>query len=83
MDKTNVVSLYCPWRLDQTLNYLQIATIQQVLKDKTGLCAKSTFIDIGAGLGKPNLHVTIDPGVSLSYGIELIGERWQLSLANL
>ena len=48
-----------------------------------GFCAQSTFIDIGSGLGKPNLHVAVDPGVGLSYGIELIGERWLLSLANL
>lgn len=43
----------------------------------------STFIDIGAGLGKPNFHTAIDPGVAISYGIELETLRWQLSLHNL
>ena len=41
------------------------------LKEEFDFGPNSTFIDIGAGLGKPNLHVAVDPGVSLSYGVEL------------
>jgi hypothetical protein len=36
------------------------------------------FIDIGAGLGKPNLHVAQDPCCRLSLGIELETIRWQV-----
>lgn len=49
----------------------------------TGFDASSSFIDIGSGLGKPNLHVALNPGVKLSYGIELEQLRWQLSMHNL
>lgn len=38
---------------------------------------------MGSGLGKPNLHVAVDPGVQVSYGIELEELRWHLSLHNL
>jgi len=48
-----------------------------------GLDSSSKFIDVGAGLGKPNFHVAADPGVKLSYGIECEEVRWRLSLANL
>lgn len=30
----------------------------------------SMFIDVGSGLGKPNLHVMDYPGVAFSFGIE-------------
>lgn len=40
----------------------------------------SRLIDIGAGLGKPNLHVAQDPGCRLSIGIELLELRWRLSI---
>jgi hypothetical protein len=43
----------------------------------------SIFIDVGAGLGKPNIHVAQYPGVAASYGIEHEKVRWQLSLHNL
>jgi hypothetical protein len=39
---------------------------------------KSTFIDVGSGLGKPCLHVAQDPGVNFSFGIELSEVRWRL-----
>ena len=45
--------------------------------------SSSRFIDVGAGLGKPNIHVAMDPGVSFSYGIEVNPERWYLSLSNM
>ena len=57
--------------------------VVDALKQYAGFSAKSSFVDIGSGLGKPNFHVAVDPGVSLSYGFELIGERWLLSLANI
>jgi len=43
----------------------------------------SSFLDIGSGLGKPNMHVAISPGVQFSFGVELEHLRWQLSLQNL
>ena len=57
--------------------------VVDVLKSQTGFCSDSTFLDVGSGLGKPNFHVAIDPGVKVSYGVELLGERWLLSLCNL
>lgn len=53
------------------------------LKEYCRLTETSHFLDIGAGLGKPNLHVAIDPGVEMSFGIELEQLRYQLSLYNL
>jgi hypothetical protein len=49
----------------------------------TGFDANSSFVDIGSGLGKPNLHVALNPGVKLSFGIELEKLRWELSMHNL
>jgi len=49
----------------------------------TGLDKDSTFIDVGSGLGKPNLHVAADPGVYLSVGIECEKDRYLLGLHNL
>lgn len=40
----------------------------------------SRFIDVGSGIGKPNLHVAQDPGVELSYGIEVEADRWLLGM---
>lgn len=45
--------------------------------------SKSRFIDIGAGLGKPNFHVSQSPAVRLSLGVELEEIRWKLSIHNL
>ena len=45
--------------------------IINILKTHTGFNADSSFIDIGSGLGKPNLHVAQDPGVRFSVGIEI------------
>jgi hypothetical protein len=52
------------------------ARIVDMLKSHCELDTTSTFIDIGAGLGKPNFHVALDPGVKASVGVELGGERW-------
>ena len=59
------------------------ARIMAFLKERCELTSKSRFIDIGSGLGKPNFHAAVDPGVELSYGMELEILRWQLSLHNL
>ena len=47
-----------------------------LMKINTEFSADSRFIDIGCGLGKPNLYVAQDPGVSFSYGIEV--ERYYM-----
>ena len=39
----------------------------------------SRFVDIGAGLGKPNWHVAQNPGVRLSIGVEVMQTRWEVS----
>ncbi|CAM9393372.1 unnamed protein product [Ectocarpus fasciculatus] len=56
--------------------------VVNVLKEHTGFDENSSFIDVGAGLGKPNFHVAQDPGVEISYGLELEVVRWELSIAN-
>jgi hypothetical protein len=65
---------------------ITMGTFQKVidaLSLHTGFDASSSFVDIGSGLGKPNLHVALNPGVKLSYGIEVEQLRWQLSMHNL
>lgn len=65
---------------------ITMGTFQKVvdaLAEHTGFDASSSFVDIGSGLGKPNLHVALNPGVRLSYGVELEELRWQLSMHNL
>ncbi|KAJ1460364.1 hypothetical protein M885DRAFT_612421 [Pelagophyceae sp. CCMP2097] len=57
--------------------------VVDILKAKCGLDARSSFIDVGSGLGKPNFHVAADPGVEFSYGIEMEKVRWELSMHNL
>jgi hypothetical protein len=57
--------------------------IVDFLKKECGFNSESLFVDVGAGLGKPNFHVAVDPGVRLSVGIEVEQLRWLLSLKNL
>lgn len=54
-----------------------------VLKQRCKLNRDSVFLDIGSGLGKPNFHVAIDPGVHMSLGIEIQGSRWWQSMTLL
>mmetsp|Transcript_37509 Transcript_37509/g.82121 ORF Transcript_37509/g.82121 Transcript_37509/m.82121 type:complete len:394 (+) Transcript_37509:116-1297(+) len=54
-----------------------------LMKLHTDFGPDSRFIDVGCGLGKPNLHVATDPGVSFSYGIEHEKVRWLLGMSNL
>lgn len=51
-----------------------------VMKEHTEFNKHSKFIDVGSGIGKPNLHVAQDPGVDISYGLEVDGDRWLLSM---
>lgn len=65
---------------------LTMASMQKVtnlLVSKGELTKDSVFIDVGAGLGKPNLHVALDPAVKYSVGIEMEHVRWHLSIHNL
>lgn len=54
-----------------------------LMMEHTGLSKTSRFIDVGCGLGKPNLHVASYPGVDFSYGIEMEHVRWMLGMTNL
>lgn len=54
-----------------------------LMKEHTGLCETSRFIDVGSGIGKPNLHVAQDPGVAFSYGLEVEESRWLLGMTCL
>lgn len=51
-------------------------------QEEAGFDENSSFIDVGSGLGKPNFHVAQDPGVEISYGLELEVVRWELSISN-
>jgi len=51
-----------------------------LMKEHTEFNSSSRFIDVGSGIGKPNLHVTQDPGCEFSYGIEIEYSRWLLGL---
>lgn len=65
---------------------LTMRSMQRIINtliEKFDLNSSSRFIDVGAGLGKPNFHAAQDPGVRLSLGVELEDIRWQLSLVNL
>lgn len=56
--------------------------IVNILITKCNFSHKSRFIDVGSGLGKPNFHVSQDPAVRLSLGVELEEIRWQVSHTN-
>jgi hypothetical protein len=44
---------------------------------------ESRFIDVGSGIGKPNIHVAQYPGVSFSCGVEVEHSRWVLGMTCL
>jgi Histone methylation protein DOT1 len=54
-----------------------------LMKEYTEFGPDSRFIDVGSGIGKPNIHVCQDPGVSFSYGIEMERSRWMLGMTSL
>lgn len=49
----------------------------------TNFNSSSRFIDVGSGIGKPNLHVAQYPGVAYSCGVEMEETRWALGMACL
>jgi hypothetical protein len=51
-----------------------------LMKEHTNLNSSSFFLDVGSGIGKPNFHVAIDPGVQVSFGLEVEADRWLLSM---
>ena len=65
---------------------LTMTSMQKVInlmKEHMNFNSNSKFIDVGSGIGKPNLHVCQDPGVKLSYGIEIEQSRWILGMTCL
>lgn len=66
---------------EQTMESMQ--KVIDMMKSRAGLDSTSVFVDVGAGLGKPNLHVALDPVVQASVGIEMERVRWMLALHNL
>eukprot|EP00954_Amorphochlora_amoebiformis_P031039 1395554-Amorphochlora_amoeboformis.AAC.2 len=59
------------------------ASFQRVVEcliEKAELGPDSCFLDIGAGLGKPNMHVAVYPGVKHSIGIEILPVIWHVGV---
>ena len=54
-----------------------------LMVEHTGLSRSSRFLDVGSGLGKPNLHVAQHPGVAFSCGVECELNRWKLGMVCL
>ena len=72
--------------LATTYGELKCSSFQKLcdyLKAHMSFGTDSKFLDIGSGLGKPNLHVLLDPGVEYSFGVEDMRLRWALSMLNL
>jgi hypothetical protein len=51
----------------------------EIMIDNCQLSTTSRFLDVGSGIGKPNLHALQFPGVSLSIGVEIEKLRWQVT----
>ena len=65
---------------------LTMGSMQKVVNamvEHTGFDQHCRFIDVGSGIGKPNLHVAQDPGCEFSYGIEVEHDRWLLGMSCL
>ena len=54
-----------------------------LMMEHTHLNKQSRFIDVGSGIGKPNLHVAQYPGVAFSCGVEMEHTRWSLGMTCL
>jgi Histone methylation protein DOT1 len=62
---------------------LTMGSMQKMInlcKEHAELDETSRFLDVGSGIGKPNLHVAYDPGVAVSVGIEVEADRWLLGM---
>jgi Histone methylation protein DOT1 len=62
---------------------LTMGSMQKMInlcKEHAELDETSRFLDVGSGIGKPNLHVAHDPGVAVSVGIEVEADRWLLGM---
>lgn len=55
----------------------------RALKRHCDLACESGFVDIGAGLGRPLVHVMVMPGVKRLWGIEMDSIKVQKALAFL
>ena len=54
-----------------------------LMMEHCNLNRESRFIDVGSGIGKPNMHVAQFPGVSFSCGVEVERSRWVLGMSCL
>lgn len=54
-----------------------------LMVEHTDFSSSSRFIDVGSGIGKPNLHVAQYPGVEFSCGVEMEHNRWSLGMTCL
>merc|ERR1712194_78661 len=54
-----------------------------LMEEHTGFSSSTRFIDVGSGIGKPNLHVAQYPGVEFSCGVEMEHNRWSLGMTCL
>jgi hypothetical protein len=54
-----------------------------LMMEHTNLNSTSRFIDVGSGIGKPNIHVAQFPGVQFSCGVEMEHTRWSLGMTCL
>eukprot|EP00937_MAST-01D_sp_MAST-1D-sp2_P004883 g4883.t1 len=62
------------------------SSVQRILdafREHCDFGAGAAFLDIGAGLGKPNFHASVDGALRVSVGVEIDRVRWYLSLVNL
>ena len=60
-----------------------MAKMIQYMMDYTKPDSSSRFIDVGSGIGKPNLHVAQYPGVDFGCGLEMEQVRWNLGMTRL
>jgi hypothetical protein len=62
------------------LTQSSISKILDYLVSHCQLGENSVFMDIGSGLGKPNLHAATITNIKYSIGIELVDSRWWHSM---
>ena len=62
------------------LSLKSIVQVVNFLKNKANMDDKSLFLDVGSGRGLPSIFVSLMSDVYLSYGIEIVPIRYQLSM---